>query len=537
MFFAVVFAAAAVSNGIVDVFFQRISDNGFPPQPTPTITVGALPPNWTPPVPLPQNITIVGSVLKPKFSTEIYYEPSDASGVAKAYVEQLRAAGFTPHQAFPGQRGFVFGELRPTLMTLCRGTEGVSISTPAADDLRVIILAPNGRNVCGPSPMRISTPVPQLVLPAGVTIVSGGGGSAIYSSSGESSTFSEAVLQTALSLKRVLAAFDAQMLDARWKPQRAFVTAQSAAQSFTYNDGPLQWKATILVFPGEKPHMYDARFAASGTPEAPMQPRPVIAPQRPAQHLRPSDEPALLQLAQRIADGVESETPPSINLRRVPSGFDSRIPTPDSGLVGSVAYADSTSLYYDVTQSQFDAYLARLRVQGWSAMPQAFPQAAGFALRGLAGVSSFCKPGFPLVNTAVTANTNELTIHVASNAMRACTIANVIPGAAAMAQAGPAPELHAPADASMKPPAPIIPGMSHATIVSARGVSDLLAGFASQLIAQKWSAGAPLTNGGFASQTFSYTDEHGIQWKAILTLLRSTANATTYDAFLNLARQ
>lgn len=79
MFALALVLAASLSNGASDVFLQRLTDNGFPPQQKPIITAGALPPNWTPPVPLPQNVPIIGSVIKPKFSPEIYYQPKVAS--------------------------------------------------------------------------------------------------------------------------------------------------------------------------------------------------------------------------------------------------------------------------------------------------------------------------------------------------------------------------------------------------------------------------------------------------------------------------
>ena len=58
-------------------------------------TFGGLPPNWTPTVPLPAAVPVLGSIANqaPGF-VSIFYRPSDARQTFDAYVAELKGAGF-----------------------------------------------------------------------------------------------------------------------------------------------------------------------------------------------------------------------------------------------------------------------------------------------------------------------------------------------------------------------------------------------------------------------------------------------------------
>jgi hypothetical protein len=537
MFVLSLLLAAAASNAVADTFLQRLSDNGFTPQSPPAVTVGALPPNWTPPVPLPRGVTVLGSVVKPKFSTEIYYEPADAAQTAQAYAAQLQAAGFAEHSPFFGPRGFVFGEMRHRLTILCRNRQSVSIVQNARDDLRVSISDPAAPGACAAPAPRVSTPVPQLVVPAGVTLLSGGGGEAQWSSAGDTTSYASATLQTPLSPKHVLAAFAAQMRAARWMPERAVVTPDTAVQSFTYRSGEVHWKASVVLVPDEKPKTYDVRFAASGSAQVAPSQTP-IPPARPAMRLRSSDEPAVLELAQRIAGGFEPDGGAQVYLRTLPRSFDSSIPVPQGGLLGAVASADSTTLYYDLTAAQFDAYLANLRAHGWTAMPVAGAPQAGFVSAAAVRPTSYCKAGLPMLNVWVRPDANDVTMSVgASGVMRTCTF-SALPAVAAPPPGvyAPLPDLHAPQGATMKPVPFSSSGRSSAAIVSARPIGDLFRDLAEQMTAAKWTAGSSSIGSALASQTFTYTESSGVAWQAVLTLSRSQADPHLYYGFISAER-
>jgi hypothetical protein len=286
-----------------------------------------------------------------------------------------------------------------------------------------------------------------------------------------------------------------------------------------------------MLFPAARPHTYDARFAASGTAQTPPQ-QATMPLAQPAERIRPSDEPALLQLAQRIAGGFGEA--PVIYLKRFPANLDSKIPLPHADLLGSVARPDSFWLYDNITRPQYDAYIHGLRAGGWSMVSD--PSARfGFTVPSTE-YTQFCKPGFPVLSTSVTPNGNDFSLSANTSIQRTCTFASPMMGTG---ERPPAVQLTAPANAkvnlSAMSPGPIL---SHVTITTRRGMSDLLADFAAQLTAQKWTADSGATAGaGTAMQTFSYTDANGTRWRAVLTLVHSQTDAQTYDAFLNLARQ
>lgn len=519
---ALIFAAAAVSATPADTFMQRLANAAVGQKNT--VTAGALPPGWTPPAPLPQSLTLLGSVFSPHYQTQIYYETSDAFAALQAYVAQLRAAGYAPKLGVAGQAGFSSGQLMENLTVMCRGNEGVSILAPGKDDLRVSFAAQPAIGACAKQPPRFTSPVPDLYPPAGTTVVAMGGAGMSFGQFNGSTTYSSATYRTPLSAKQLLAAFASQMEGAHWTAQPAFSAPQGAAQSFRYDAGAQHWQATVLLFAGRDPHTYEARLDASGTADTVA--AAIVAP-RPLARLRTSDVPAALQLAQRIADA-------SLYVRRLPPGFTKAIPTPAGTLIGSTSSVDGVALFYDVTRAQYESYLGKLRAGGWAAMQYPVPRPGGFASVRYAAGTSFCKAGTPIIYAMVRPNTSELTVRIpVARTPRGCAPGEFGP-TPAMMQSAPVPLLRAPAGASMRPgSAGIFGGQSAATITGAQSPGTLLAGFAAQFTAAGWTAAAPLANDALGSQSFTHADNSGGTWQAVLTIYRSQKDPKTYYAFID----
>lgn len=517
-----VLAAAAASGTLTDALLQRLANAGVGE--TKTVTVGALPPGWTPPAPLPQSVPILGAVVGPKDQTQIYYRPADAAAALQTYAAQLRADGFLPQTGVPGRTGFMSGQFLPSLTVMCRGNEGVSILSPGKDDLRVSFAASPALGPCAATPPRFSSPVPNLIAPSGVTVIALGGGGITWGQFSGTSTFSSAAFRTSLSAKHVLSLFALQLQRAQWKPQHAFLAPQGAAQSFRYDKGDQHWHATLLLFSGDAAHTYEARLEASGTPDLTIPALPAV---RPAPRLLKSEEPAVLKLVQRVAQT-------ELYVRRLPPSFNTTIPTPEGTLLGSTAGNSGQTLYYDATAAQYEAYRATLLDAGWIALQDTAPHAGGFAQVQYPVATMYCKSGLPAISVAVRPNTNELTIGVPEEAApHSCTATEANPEMQPF-QTAPVPELHAQAGVALHPgSAGIMNGRSAATITTAQSLTAVLAGFASQLTAAGWTAAAPISNGALASQSFGYLDNKGQKWQAVLTIYRSQQDAKTYYAFID----
>ncbi|HEY9179131.1 MAG TPA: hypothetical protein VIO32_00325, partial [Candidatus Baltobacteraceae bacterium] len=349
-------AAAALSNS--DVFMQRLADSDFP-QIHKTVTVGALPPGWTPPAPLPQGVPLLGAVYTANADTELYYAPTDANAASQQYVTQLRAAGYREHLGVAGRGGFSFAQIFGNLTVMCKGDRGVSIRIPQPDDLRVDFAAPTAIGACVPQQPRFTTPVPDLLAPAGTQMTSAGaGGGMTYAVGSGSSLFSSARFKTPLSAKQLLAAFTAQMRAAKWSALPPFASPQGAAQQFIYDNGAQHWSSTLVIFRERAAHTYEGNLEASGTPQVDTQVS-TSPPMAVVRTLSVSKIPRALALAQRIAGAFASGGGSAqLVVGALPPAFDRRIPLPSGSLVGSVSSDTQASVFYDLTRAQFDAYVS-----------------------------------------------------------------------------------------------------------------------------------------------------------------------------------
>ena len=532
--FALVFAAAAAGS-FSEMLLQRIVNDT--PREKKTVTVGALPRGWTAPVPLP-NIQLLGSVATPNFSTDLYYEPVDATSAAQTYAAQLQTLGFHRRMGGPGEASGFIGAAQITsgLTILCRGTQSISINVPARDDMRVSISSPQSLGACGPREPRVTTPLPELVAPPGTTVVADlGGGSGFSAVPSSSWGYSQAVLDTTLPVERLMENFAAQFRAAHWNVQRAFVAKRGGLQSFTYDAGSRHWKATLFVSPGDTAHTYDARIDASGTPMFANSAQTQLAPERPATHLRASSAPAALLLAQRVAETYEAGAgTTSLYPQQLPPAFDRRLPLPSGVLVGSVLAGDkSSALLYDMTKAQFEDYLAQLQHNGWSPLQTGPPRIGGFSF-GIPRVSLLCRAGLPTISLSAVENTNHVTMRIGNQPVDSCTLTS---GADyAPPRFAPVPPLHAPGNATLTPgETAFIAGQSTASVRSTRPLRDLLSSFASQFTAAGWSAQTPIAADALGSQSFSFTNSDGQRWQAALTMYRSPSSPDRYYAFLNVA--
>ena len=526
--FSLVFAAAV--SGAATTFIERVSDNGSPhPR---TISVGTLPPDWSAPAPLPASVPLLGSVRTPNVDTEIYYQPADARAALQSYLQQLRAAGFHRHLGGVGQSGFVFAQLGSNLTVMCTNGTAISILVPANDDMRVNFTANYRLSACASQPPRFSSPVPQLVAPAGTTVTGGGGGGVAWGQYDGSSSYSSATFASALSAKQLLAAFATQMQNAHWIAQAPFTAPQGAAQTFRYDVGSQHWSATLLLFAGGKPHTYEGRLDATGSTD--FQPPESTIAAEPAPRLRRSDVPAALRLAQRVADLYSSEPGRTgLYVHSVPPAWNAAVPKPAGVLLGGTAAGADVTLYYELTRAQFDAYVANLRGAGWSLVPNTFPRSGGFANPAIENTTAFCRPHMPFVYASVREHSNDVAIRSSAQMLPSrCTPQNL--PMAGPPPSAPVPALRAPAGATMHPGSSgIFGGNSGATIVSSQPLAAILGDFAAQLTASKWHADAPLVSASLGSQTFTYADSAGAHWQAVLTVYRSEQDPKTYYAFID----
>jgi hypothetical protein len=249
--------------------------------------------------------------------------------------------------------------------------------------------------------------------------------------------------------------------------------------------------------------------------------------------LRRSDIPGALQLVESIASQYSPNgTRAAVYVGSAPPEWDKRLPLPAARPVGSVRGVQTT-VYYEATRAQYDAYLARLQSAGWTAMHAGMPHIGGFATN-FGNISTFCKAGLPVLSLSVQPNTNDVVISP-GNVVSTCAAAEPPfepPGVSA-----PLPQLQAPPNTSMRPgSAGIFNGTSGASITTTRSLSDVLADFAAQLQAAKWTAQTPLLSSTLGSQTFSYTDAQGARWQSVLTIYRSQTDPTTYYAFIDVTR-
>jgi hypothetical protein len=315
-------ASAQVDPASLALFVQRTADAsgfGVPVQ----VTIGALPPGWKAPTPLPTGAPVLGSVMNNARSVTIYYHPALVRNVYEAFVAQLRSAGFQPSPQMMGIGGFSFsGTIEPRLTAFCRGTQNISIvvAPNRPDDLRVTIpqASPAFGACATPRSQKLITPLPAFVAPAGTTLMPMGATSAGgYSAGGQiSSTSSAALITGNVPVSSVLRSFLTQLRHAGWQVTNAVQGRDSAIAAFRIDRNRLHWRGSLVVYRTDTPQTLAAHVDASGgvltteqiaTTSAPLPWIPM--------HASKSDEPSLLELMRRLAtDNIVTMRSPTLRM-------------------------------------------------------------------------------------------------------------------------------------------------------------------------------------------------------------------------------
>ncbi len=191
-------------------------------------TIGSLPPGWSAPAPMPAGTPILGSVRSAGGAVDVYYQPADVAAAYREYEHELGAAGFIaePLSGPFANGGFVQSTAVPILSLFCHGAQPVRVLVPpnSRDDLRVSVESATGPfNACAGVPERDSlaqaSRLPQIRVPAGVTVSpeQGGGTSMSVSAEGASAhTEAAALLSGNTGVQQLMASFGAQMRQAGW---------------------------------------------------------------------------------------------------------------------------------------------------------------------------------------------------------------------------------------------------------------------------------------------------------------------------------
>ena len=284
--------AAAVSTADATLLAERLAGNGYGAPPV--VTAGALPPNWTPPVPLPDE-PLIGSVERvSERSVELLYAPKNGGAAFSGYEVLLLRDGYAPGRSeAPGftRGGFVRQNLTSENELLCRGAQGVTLRLLPGDDLRLNVLdarTPAMLNPCSPSShspqMMLSGfgAVPVLRVPDGVTVTPDtiGGASAGFGASGVSTNVTYgARFDGNTSVAQLFGAFVAQMKHAGWIQDAAAHSQTGAFGGFHREIDGQQWRSQILVYAADPPQTFRGLLVASGVPLT--KPLPASGPQLP----------------------------------------------------------------------------------------------------------------------------------------------------------------------------------------------------------------------------------------------------------------
>jgi len=228
------------------------------------IYVGALPPELTVELPLPESTRVIGSVVRGKaIGTEIFLDADMSPGEAiEFYREELTGLGWvSPDEAYR-PTGFV-SESFPGL-SLCKGEREASLWVSASEtsegtaDIRLSLQLAPEYSPCdgGDGPGyedRMMGLLPALTSPAGSTVRSGG------SSSGSDAADISATIRANLSAEDLADHYYGQVLENGWA-EVGRASGDGAAWSFWKRDVDGEsFVGTLLVL--ESPAVEDQLFA------------------------------------------------------------------------------------------------------------------------------------------------------------------------------------------------------------------------------------------------------------------------------------
>ncbi len=529
------------------------------------LTVDALPPNWTSPVPLPSGLPIVGSVRRNGPYVTVYYRPADARQAFDAYTTQLRAAGFT-NLSWPMQPRAASGfapsaNSAQTFAAYCRNGQSVFVRTspPSTDDLRVEIM-PKGNQPCAqpmatPRPPPVS-PLPPLIAPAGTTIAPMGGSNSMMvgTAGGMESASTVALIQGKIAVPALLDAIVAQLKAAGWSAATQLSGRSSAVASLRFQKGGQDWQGWLSVLAGVKPQTFTAHIDAVNT-GLPSNNSTVAAMMGAMQtgtsyswipvKVTKTTAPLLSRFLQQVVT-INGFRPAQVYLGRIPPTFSVRVPLPQATPVGStvIQYQPGSqgqvqyNVYYHLSRAQLQSYAARLQTRGWKLQPAATPNITGFQFAYFPVLQNYCNDTLPPITVSGTRGSEAVVVSVQRirNGFSCDTMQGLLAG---QTFPNPLPKRDAPAGTTMLlGTAGVRAGNSAAMIVTSEAIGPLLDEFTAKFTKAGWALAASTTMADIGSRSYTYVDSaaNGQKWQAVLTLYRSFADAGTYYAFVDLTK-
>jgi hypothetical protein len=178
-----------------------------------------------------------------------------------------------------------------------------------------------------------------------------------------------------------------------------------------------------------------------------------------------------------------------------------------------------------------------LTAAGWK--PRDLPTNSGGFVASTGPKSAiYCKADGPLITAQLGADPKDLDVSISSNG----TANDLVCGKGALASLVKAftssvlPQLHAPEGIRMSvAPIGMPNGQSAAYIHNGSSAGALLDGFAAQMTAAGWQAGAKSADATIASQNFSKTDEKKTPWACGISIYAVSGKPGEFVAFIDTA--
>ena len=221
-----------------------------------------------------------------------------------------------------------------------------------------------------------------------------------------------------------------------------------------------------------------------------------------------------------------------------------KIPLPAATVVGSVHESvespitvDSYDLYYDAAPGTLKTYGAALVAAGWTNSPLPLNGGGGFVSSTGPESAIYCKPDAPLITAQVGTDPKDLRISISQRGSAADIVCGKNPlTAIARFMKSPLPPLHAPDGVRMSvSPINLPNGQSAAYIHNGSTSSGLLDGFAAQMSAAGWQAGAKSTGTAIVSQTFQRVGDKKAPWTCVISIYAIDGKPGEFVAFIDTA--
>jgi hypothetical protein len=544
-------AARADDTQSLKDFAQRVATNNYAEA---DLTFGALPPNWAAPAPLPEGLTVLGSVTSKTYHTvTIYYRVQNLKQTYDAYISALRSAGFHSNDLMPRAGGFVLSNSTlPTNTMVCRGRVNVAIQLSAtrADDLRVSLPQTVNDGMCVnrmPTMENVGSPLPNFMPLPGTKVVpiNVDRSMAWSSSNGMSAVNSAAQISGKVTAKQILESLESQLRAAHWQVSQNLSTPTSGLATLSFGSGPKSWHGLVSVYQANQRQTYVARVEASG---GVLEPQQIVAlvPHLPkiVTPIKKSDESDLAGLLQLMAAGSSNSGEVSeVYLRKLPPEFPKNVVLPQQQVAGAIVAkngsaptpgaATSYSLYYKMTPSNLQAYYDLLKQRGWENQTYPLQRLGGFTPSDVPGLVGFCKDNLPILQLMTLPGNQSVSIQVSP--VGCDTMRQMMSAPLAMEPRAPLPELTAPAGVTMLASggAGVPGGSSGAAFRSPLSLPQLMDEFTAQMQQAGWQAGAYSVGSAVGTRSYTITDSKAKQWQATITLYAAANEPGTYYAFVD----